>query len=122
MGKSSVIIYNVSKQQNPPTFKVFFFLLPISLAITSFLLIFIYIYTTSKVFTNPQASPYLEPSTNSSLLDLIIPFSTDNEETILFSIDNTAEDLFFDLPRTASYAKQSQWSLGLGDLFGFSGM
>ncbi|XWS58530.1 hypothetical protein CRYUN_Cryun08bG0041900 [Craigia yunnanensis] len=121
MGKSSVVIYNVTKQQYPSTFKVFFFLLPISLAFTSFLLIFIYIYTTSKVFTNPQASPYLEPSTNSSLLDLIIPFSTDNEETIPFSIDNTAEDLFFDLPRTASYAKQSQWSLGLGDLFGFSG-
>nr|KJB26620.1 hypothetical protein B456_004G250600 [Gossypium raimondii] len=116
MGKSSV--YNASKQQYPPTFKLFFFFLPISLAITSFLLIFIYIYTTSKLSTDPQSSPFLEPATNYSLFDLLIPGSTDYE-TIQFSIDNTAEDLFFDLPRTSSYAKQNQWSLG--DLFGFTG-
>lgn len=121
MGKASVVIYRVPKQQYPSTYKIFFFLLPISLALTTFLLIFIYIHTTSSVFTNPEASPFLEPTTNSSLFDLIIPFSNDNE-TIPFSIDNTAEDLFFDLPRTASYAKQSQWSLGIGDLFGFTGM
>ncbi|OMO62601.1 Exostosin-like protein [Corchorus olitorius] len=50
----------------------------------------------------------------------IFPFQPDHEEMIPFSIDNTAEDLYFDLPRTSSYAKQNQWSIG--DLFGlFSG-
>lgn len=119
MGKSSAVIYNASKQQYPSTLKLFCFFIPLSLAITSFLFIFIYIYATSKLSIDPQSSPFLEPPTNYSLLDLIIPGSTDNE-TIPFSIDNTAEDLFFDLPRTSSYAKQIKWSLG--DLFGFTGM
>ncbi|KAK9043566.1 hypothetical protein V6N11_071902 [Hibiscus sabdariffa] len=119
---SSVFMYNVPKQQYPPTFKLFFFFLPIGLALTSFFLVFIYIYTTSTVLlTNPQSSPFLQPATNYSLLDLIIPVPTGDEETIPFSIDNTAEDLFFDLPTTPSYSKQTQWSLPLGDLFGFTG-
>ncbi|KAK8701717.1 hypothetical protein V6N13_020096 [Hibiscus sabdariffa] len=119
---SSVFMYNVPKQQYPPTFKLFFFFLPIGLALTSFFLVFIYIYTTSTLLlTNPQSSPFLQPATNYSLLDLIIPVPTGDEETIPFSIDNTAEDLFFDLPTTPSYSKQTQWSLPLGDLFGFTG-
>ncbi|KAK8995455.1 hypothetical protein V6N11_069886 [Hibiscus sabdariffa] len=118
MAKSSVAIYNVSKQQYPPTFKLFFFFLPISLALTSFFLVFIYISTTSRVLTNPQSTTFLEPATNYSLFDLIIPFSTDNDDTVPLSIDNTAEDFFFDLPTSS---KPSQWSLPLGDLFGFTG-
>ncbi|GLT87424.1 hypothetical protein SLE2022_055090 [Rubroshorea leprosula] len=105
MGKSAFLIYHVPKKRYSSSFKAFSFFLPICLGFTTFFLVLIYIYTTSGVLTNPHSSPYLEPTKNSTLI----------EQTIPFSIDNTAEDLFFDLPRTPNYAKQSQWSIS--DLF-----
>ncbi|KAG8472175.1 hypothetical protein CXB51_036146 [Gossypium anomalum] len=114
MGKqSSSLVYQIFQHRFPATFKGFFYFLPISLALTTLLLIFIYISTTANV-TKTQSQTTLYLQTLPSLINIdqtgnlpVVPFE-DNED------DN--DNLFADPSRTARLSKASQWLLG--NLFG----
>ncbi|KAB2049513.1 hypothetical protein ES319_A13G181700v1 [Gossypium barbadense] len=114
MGKqSSSLVYQIFQHRFPATFKGFFYFLPISLALTTLLLIFIYISTTANV-TKTQSQTTLYLQTLPSLVNIdqtsnlpIVPFE-DNED------DN--DNLFADPSRTARLSRASQWLLG--NLFG----
>lgn len=115
MGKqSSSLVYQIFQHRFPATFKGFFYFLPISLALTTLLLIFIYISTTANVTkTHSQTTLYLQtlPSLINNIDQTsnlpIVPFE-DNED------DN--DNLFADPSRTARLSRASQWLLG--NIFG----
>lgn len=82
-------------------------------AFTTFFLIFIYIATTSKFFHTVKTTIYIE-----SEEERPSPLSYQN---IPISIDNNAEDFFFDtLKFNANFSKDTQWSIA--NLFGSVGM
>ena len=115
MGKSSSFLYQVSQHHFPANFKGFFYFLPISLALTTFLLIFLYISTTGNVTNDhAQTTLYLETlpskSSVSSLFDQTIPM-------IPFE-NNDNDDLFADPSRVGRLARANQWFLG--NLFGLT--
>ncbi|GKV07570.1 hypothetical protein SLEP1_g19324 [Rubroshorea leprosula] len=109
MGKSSSLCYKLSEYRFSTSFKGSFFFLPLSLAISTFLLIFIYICTTSKVFTSPESNLYQVSAPISSLIQQMIPAS----------LENAADDFFFDSARSFHFASGNQWSIG--NLFGIYG-
>ncbi|XVF06611.1 hypothetical protein REPUB_Repub06bG0064200 [Reevesia pubescens] len=109
MGKSSSFCNQISQNRFSTSFGGPFFFLPLSLAISTFLLIFLYMYcTASIVFSTTQNNLYRESSPISSLIQQLIPFS----------LENTAEELFTS-PGSAPLLKGSQWSMG--NLFGLYG-
>ncbi|OMP05128.1 Exostosin-like protein [Corchorus capsularis] len=117
MGKpSSFLLYKISEHRFPAAFKGFFYFLPISLALTTLLLIFIYITTTAYYVTNSHAQTtlYLEtlPTISSS------NYSLDHTVTT-FPFDQTVEndDLVADPSSLATLARTSKW---LGNLFGLT--
>lgn len=118
MGKSS-FLYQLSQHRFPATFKGFFYFLPISLALTTLLLIFIYVSTTGN-FTNnhAQTTLYLENFPSKSSFSSLIDQT--NIPTIPFENNNDNDDLFADPSRVARMerANQNQWFLG--NLFSLS--
>ncbi|XVF56863.1 hypothetical protein PTKIN_Ptkin06aG0154400 [Pterospermum kingtungense] len=118
MGKSSSFLYQFYRHRFPATFKGFFYFLPISLALTTLLLIFIYISTTGNVTNNhAQTTLYLEtlpskPSLSSLIDQTNIPINPFES--------NENDDLIADPSRVARLerANQNQWFLG--KLFGLS--
>ncbi|GLT87426.1 hypothetical protein SLE2022_055110 [Rubroshorea leprosula] len=116
MGKKSLpLLYQISKHRFPATFKGFFYILPISLALTTLLLIFIYISTISDVSKNQDRTTLhlesLHGSSSVSITSLI-------EQTLPVPFDNDVDDLYADPSRTARLTKEGKWSLG--ELFGLN--
>ncbi|XP_039021862.1 probable glycosyltransferase At5g03795 [Hibiscus syriacus] len=105
---SSSLCHQISQHRCSTSFGGSFFFLPLSLAISTLVLIFLYNFcTTSKVFTHNENNLYQESSPISSLIQQMIPFS----------FENAADELFFS-PRSPP-SKGNQWSTG--KLFGLYG-
>ncbi|OMO62600.1 putative glycosyltransferase protein, partial [Corchorus olitorius] len=118
MGKpSSFLLYKISEHRFPAAFKGFFYFLPISLALTTLLLIFIYITTTAYYVTNSHAQTTLYLET----LATISPsnYSLDQTAVTTFPFDQTVEndDLVADPSSLATLARTSKW---LDNLFGLT--
>ncbi|KAK8651990.1 hypothetical protein V6N13_141561 [Hibiscus sabdariffa] len=116
--KASPLVYQIFQHRFPATFKGFFYFLPISLALTTLLLIFIYISTTASVTkSHAQATLYLRtlPSSSSS-------FNIDQTSNLPITpfedTENDNDNLFADPSRLDRLSRANQWLLG--NLFGLT--
>ncbi|GMI85475.1 hypothetical protein HRI_002216800 [Hibiscus trionum] len=119
MGKKPPpLVYQIFQHRFPATFKGFFYFLPISLALTTLFLIFIYISTTTSVTKNhAQATLYLQtlPSSTSSLS---INQTNNLPLTPFEDSENDNDNLFADPSRIDRLSRANQWLLG--NLFGLT--